>query len=341
MSLQSEQFAGNGLRKITFALGTGLATLGVSAALTYGYLELQKYREVQSQWSKAQAFAQASDFDGCLSQTQVIQPQSRYFSKAQLLMQQCRLGQAQVQAKDENFVAAIESALLIPESAQETYSEAQSMIQDWSDVVTAQGQTLLEAGKLEDAIATLRRLPEPVNADVETTVTRWSSDWEKSESAIQTADDLLARGQWLAAKQSLEEVSDVSYWAQKAKPLLARAEAGIAQVEQYEREQARVRSALAAAPRATYTPPAVVSPAPAAAVAPAPAAPAAPRYSPPPAPPPPVAVAPPSLGFDQSVESLYQSYRSQGQGTWDAWTQACRDSGGQIVDQGPEAACLP
>ncbi len=338
MSLQSEQFAGNGLRKLTFALGTGLATLGVSAALTYGYLELKEYREAQAQWSQAKTFAQANNFDGCLSQTQGIQPSSRYFSNAQLLMQQCRLGLAQVQAGDKDYVAAIESALLIPESMEETYSEAQPLIRDWSGAVAEQGEELLEAGKLSDAIATLRRLPGPASSDVEATVNRWTADWNKSESAIETAESLLARGQWLAAKQSLDAVADMSYWTQKAEPLMARAEAGIAQVEQYELEQARSRSAaLAAAPRATYTPPAIVSPTPAVS---APAAPAAPRYSAPPAPPP-VAVAPPAIGFDQSVESLFQSYRSQGQGTWDAWTQACRDSGGQIVDQGPEAACLP
>ncbi|NJR68237.1 MAG: hypothetical protein HC771_05855 [Synechococcales cyanobacterium CRU_2_2] len=107
MSLQSEQFAGNGLRKIGAGVGAGLATLGVSAALTYGYLQVRDYQESHRQWVKLQSLEKAGEYEGCLAQAQAIVPASRYFEGAQSLVQQCRLGRAQQQAEQQEYVAAI------------------------------------------------------------------------------------------------------------------------------------------------------------------------------------------------------------------------------------------
>ncbi|NJR68238.1 MAG: hypothetical protein HC771_05860 [Synechococcales cyanobacterium CRU_2_2] len=221
-----------------------------------------------------------------------------------------------------------------------------------------QGKDLLEAGQLEAAIAKLKLLPaeSPVDKERETTIKRWQADWTQSKNAIQNAEDFLERGQWLSAKQSLASVASIGFWQRKAKPLIAKADAGIALVEQYAAEQYQQppAAALAAAPSAVYTPPAWDTPAeyssppeeswqPAPGAPPAPAPPQSPSYAAEYSAPPPVAAAqPPSTAsFDQAVEGLYQSYKNQGQGTWDAWGQACADSGGQVIDQGPESACLP
>ncbi|NJM56216.1 MAG: hypothetical protein HC857_00435 [Synechococcales cyanobacterium RU_4_20] len=239
MSLQSEQFAGNGLRKIGAGVGAGLATLGVSAALTYGYLQVRDYQESHRQWVKLQSLEKAGEYEGCLAQAQAIVPASRYFEGAQSLVQQCRLGRAQQQAEQQEYVAAIASALMIPKSSGDTYYQAQPFIQTWSDAVMQQGKDLLEAGQLEAAIAKLKLLPaeSPVDKERETTIKRWQADWTQSKNAIQNRRRFLERGQWLSAKQSLASVASIGFWQRKAKPLIAKADAGIALVEQYAAEQ--------------------------------------------------------------------------------------------------------
>ncbi len=360
MSLQSEQLAGNGLRKVTVGLGAGLAALGASATMTYGYMQARDYQEYRAQWIELQSLLAATEYEKCQIEAQNVVPSSRYFSGAQSVLQQCRFGLAQQQAARQDYSGAIASALLIPASDEKLHQQAQPLIQDWSNAVVKQGQTLFQAGQLEAAIAQLRALPAelPVAQGREATIQRWQADWTQSETALKTAQELLGRGQWLAAKTALGKVSGVEFWQRKAKPLMVKADAGIARVEQYQAEQQPYVSpaALAAAPSAVYTPPAwddapvssgswpsePAAPSdyweePGAAPAPVQAS----SYVPPSVTTSPAAAAPSAPGFDQSVEGLYQSYKDQGQGTWDAWGQACADSGGRLVDQGPESACLP
>ncbi len=351
MSLQSEQLTSPTWRRVTILLGSGLVTVGVTAALTYGYLGLQKYRREQAEWSTIQALAKAEDFDRCLQQSDTVSPKSRYFTATQSLAEQCRLGKAKQLAAEEDWLAAIATAVAIPNTNQTAREEAQPLIQDWSNQVTQQGEALFQSGKLAEAIAMLRTLSAeaPQAAEVETRIKTWQTDWQKSEAAVKEAKALLNRGQWLAAKNTLEKVAAVKFWQDQSKPLLKQANDGIAAVEQYEAEVAADRQrAIAAASSGSYA-------APYAGEAASSLAPQAPAYGEEAATPPPSYSAPAPLAsvpsaapapaaaasgnFNQQVESLYQDYRNQGQGTWDAWTQACQDLGGAIVDQGPEASC--
>lgn len=340
MSLQTE-LRENNLRRAAVAVGTGLLTFGVTATLTYGYLELRQYQEQRAQWDQIRSLVQAQDYEGCLAAVPRMSSESRYFEAAQPLLYQCRLGQAQVQAEGEDWSGAIAAAALIPQSNEKFYGEAQPLIETWSKNITQKGEKLLAIGKLDEAIETLRAIPEssPTFSQTQRTIQQWQGNWEKNETVLAETDALLERGQWLAAQQNLEKLEKNPFWTQKAKPLLEKAEAGIIAVTEYEAGLSRPQTAVAAAPQEIYIPPIQET-----APAPGGAAPVAPPL--PAAAPPPVAVAPapiadPSVGFNQGVESLYETYRSQGQATMDAWTQACRDSGGQIIDQGPESACLP
>lgn len=328
MSIQSEQFTKNSLKKLLFVAGSGLFAFSAAAALTYGYFHGQSYRLERSQWVALQALAVSEDYEACRSQGNALPSQSRFYSEAQSLVQQCSMGLARQQANNQDLTAAITTALSITAPDEALQSEAESLVTQWSGQVVKRGEQLLQAGELDQAIAVLQELPPelPTAGSVESTIQGWQRQWDQSEATIQTASELLDSGQWLAAKNELAGVASITYWQQQKEPLLEQAEAGIAEVARFEAEQARQR-AIAAAPRYTFQPPSPGQPATAQAPVTA--------YLPP------EAAAPSLSSFDRRVESLYNSYVAQGQNSWDAWIQACQASGGYVVDQGPQAGCLP
>ncbi len=335
MSIQSEQFAKNGLKKLLFVVGSGAFAFSAAALLTYGHLQGKAYRQERSQWVALQDSASAEDYEGCRSQGDAFSSGSRFYGEAQALVQQCSMGLAREQAIDQNLTQAISTALAINTSDGALKEEAQALVTQWSGQVVKKGEQLLQAGELDQAIALLRELPaeSPTSSSIESTVQGWQKQWSQSEAAIQESTELLDKGQWLAAKEKLDTIASITYWQKQKKPLLEQAEAGIAEVARYEAEQARQR-AIAAAPRYNYE---------------APRAAATPSYAGggasqapvtayvPPAPSP----APSVSSFDSRVENLYNSYVAQGQNSWDAWVQACQASGGYVVDQGPQAGCSP
>jgi len=326
MSIQSEQFAKNGLKKLLFITGSGLFAFSAAAALTYGYLQGKTYRQEQSQWVALQGLAAAENYESCRSQGNALPSKSRFYSEAQTLVQQCSVGLARQQAGDQDLTQAITTALSVNPSESELQDEVQTLVTEWSGKVVQQSEQLFQAGKLDQAVAALQTLPAgaPAADSIDSTVEDWKRQWSQSETAVQETTALLERGQWLAAKDKLNEVGSISYWQRQKQPLLEQAEAGIAEVARYEAEQARQR-AIAAAPRYNYQAPSLSQPS---------AAASAPAYAPAPA-------APSISSFDRQVESLYNSYVAQGQNTWDALIQACQASGGYIVDQGPQAGCQP
>ncbi len=329
MSIQSEQFAKNGLKKLLFVAGSGLLAVSAAAALTYGYLQGKAYRQERSQWVALQGLAALEDYEACRSQGNALPSQSRFYSEAQTLVQQCSMGLARQQANDQELSQAITTALSITTPDGQLQNEAQALVTQWSGQIVKQGEQLLQGGDLDQAIAVLRELPpeSPTMSSIEATIQGWQKQWSQSEAAIQGASNLLEKGQWLAAKGQLESVASIAHWQQKKKPLLERAEAGIAEVARYEAEQAR-QKAIAAAPRYNYQPPRQGRP------ASAPAQPPVTAYVPP-------AAVPSLSSFDLQVESLYRSYVAQGQNSWDAWIQACQASGGYVIDQGPQSGCQP
>ncbi|NJN29333.1 MAG: hypothetical protein HC824_01810 [Synechococcales cyanobacterium RM1_1_8] len=113
---------------------------------------------------------------------------------------------------------------------QDLYGQAQGLVEQWSDQIQKESQTLFENGQLDQAIATLQSIPEkaPAAPSVKLTVEKWQKSWNEGEAALKSSQDLLARGQWLAAKNQLEKIAPTPYWNQKKKPLLQEAEAGIA-----------------------------------------------------------------------------------------------------------------
>lgn len=338
MSLQSGQVMKNGLRKALRVTAGSAVAIAVAGFLTYAYLQGKAYRQERAQWAEIQGFAAAEDFSTCRAKASALSSQSRYFSEAQRLAQRCGLGVAQQQAESSDLPAALETALGLAPTDEQLQAETQALIADWSQQILAQGQQLYEAGQLQAAIATLDQLPDnaPATQAAADTVQQWQTAWASSETALTEAEQLLSKGQWLAAKNKLSQITGSPYWQQRKRPLLAKAEAGIAEVARYEAEVRRQQEAAAAATAAAATRYDYDYEAAAPARRSTTTAPQAAYIPPPPAP-----AAPSINAFDQQVESLYNSYVAQGQNNWDAWVQACQASGGYIVDQGPQATCAP
>lgn len=328
--------------KLILSLGgaslAGLLLIGLAIA---GFMRFQQDRQDAATWAQVQGLAKQQSFDDCIRRSATFGHESRFYGEAQTLMQQCRVGQAQrLAAQGSKTLGDALSLLALIPSQSRAYGEAQALMQGWSKQLKSEAESQFKLGKLDRAIAILRQTPgqAPEAQSVESTIQAWQREWGKNATAIKAAESALERGRWLAAKQSLAQITAIQYWQDKAKPLQAKAEAGIAEVERYEAElagQARQQAALEsqrsyspAAPTDGYYPP------PPPQTASDYVVPSEPSYSAPAAPP----AAP---AFQRRVEEIYRDYSQQGQSDVDAWSQACEAAGGRIIDNGPEASCQP
>jgi hypothetical protein len=325
--------------KLIVALGgASLAGLALIALAIAGYLRFEKNRQEAASWSQVKGLAQQQSFDDCIRRSATFGPESRFYGEAQGLMQQCRVGQAQRLASQGSKLGDALSLLALVPSQSKSYGQAQTLMLGWSKQIKTEADAQFKLGQLDRAIAILRQTPaqSPDAQTVETTIQSWQREWSKNATAIKTAESELGRGRWSAAKESLGQVTAIQYWQAKAKPLMAKAEAGIAEVERYEAELVRQADRRSAADGENA--PALSSGGYAAPPAESPrqygGVPAAPSYSAPAAP----AAAP---GFQGRVEEIYKDYSRQGQSDVDAWSQACEAAGGRVLDNGPEASCQP
>jgi hypothetical protein len=339
MSAQLGQLRPTSWKLIAALGGASLAGLALIALAIAGYLRFEKNRQEDASWSQVKGLAQQQSFDDCIRRSATFGPESRFYGEAQGLMQQCRVGQAQRLASQGSKLGDALSLLALVPSQSKSYGQAQTLMLGWSKQIKTEADAQFKLGQLDRAIAILRQTPaqSPDAPTVETTIQSWQKEWSKNATAIKTAQSELARGRWSSAKESLGQVTAIQYWQDKAKPLMAKAEAGIAEVERYDAElarQAERRSAYvetAPAPSGgggDYAAPPAESPRQYGGV------PAAPSYDPPAAP----AAAP---GFQGRVEEIYKDYSRQGQSDVDAWSQACEAAGGRVLDNGPEASCQP
>jgi hypothetical protein len=347
MSAQLGQLRPTSWKVIAALGGASLAGLALIALAIAGYLRFEQNRQEDANWSQVKGLAQQQSFDDCIRRSATFGPESRFYSEAQGLMQQCRVGQAQRLASQGSQLGDALSLLALVPSQSKSYGQAQTLMQGWSKQLRSDAEAQFKVGQLDRAIAILRQTPaqSPEARTVESQIQAWQTEWSKNATAIKTAQSELARGRWSAAKESLGKVTAIQYWQAKAKPLMARAEAGIAEVMRYEAEVAREaerRSAYvneAAPPAAAPIPDDgrgydYAPPPPAESPRQYGGVPEAPSYSAPVTP----AAAP---AFQGRVEEIYKDYAGQGQSEVDAWSQACEAAGGRVLDNGPEASCQP
>jgi hypothetical protein len=340
MSAQLGQLRPTSWKLIAALGGASLAGLALIALAIAGYLRFEQNRQEDASWSQVKGLAQQQSFDDCIRRSATFGPESRFYGEAQGLMQQCRVGQAQSLAAQGSKLGDALSLLALVPSQSKAYGQAQTLMQGWSKQLKTEAESQFKAGQLDRAIAILRQTPaqSPEAQTVESTIQAWQQEWSKNATAIKIAQSELGRGRWSAAKESLGQVTAIRYWQDKAKPLMAKAEAGIAEVDRYEAELARQAERRAAysetAPAVSSESGGYYAPPPAESSRQYGGVPAAPSYAPPAAP----AAAP---AFQGRVEEIYKDYARQGQSDVDAWSQACEAAGGRVLDNGPEASCQP
>lgn len=335
MSVQSSRFTFSSLRKpfrlIVVGLG-GLSMVGFAVGAGYGLRQWQGYRQQRAEWVQVQALEQSKQYGACFRQGAAIAEESRFYAVAQDLVQRCRLAEAQVLAQRQQLPEALTLLGQIPSSS-DAHEQAIAFQQQWAGQLARRAEQQWVQGELQQAIATLQSLPETVAKDINVPkkIEGWRQTWANQEQLVKSATTLVGKGQWLAAQQTLTKVEH-PYWKAKANPLKARAEQGIKEVLAYERAQAAAR--LAAVQAAARTPSAEPERAPSTYVPESSAAYAGSGYSAP-------ALSAGGSEFQSRVEATSQDYIEQGQGSWDAWVQACESHGGRIIDRGPEAICQP
>ena len=352
MSVQSSRFTLIHIKRYGTMGLVGTAAIAAAMGLGYGLRHWQTYDQHRRDWLGVQGLEQLKSFSKCVETGSAITSESPFFASAKATTQRCQLGLAQQLAAQSKLPEALGITLSIPEQSA-VHVQATQLQKLWTAQVLAQANQDWQQGQLNQALAVLRSLPNTIGQaqKVEVQAQQWQREWASNEATLKAAEVSLGKGEWGKAKEMLARVSQVPYWQAKSKPLVNRAEAGIAEVLNYEREQAalaaaRQAEAEAAANRREETAPAAPPlPADPSYDAPAPVEPESASYIPPVYAEPSrgggAVAAPPAegSGFNSRVQSIYEDYTNQGQGSWDAWIQACESAGGRVVDSGPEATC--
>ncbi len=164
-------------------------------------------------------------YEECINQATTLKRDSHFYTEAQALLQQCQLAQAMTLAADSNFKAAIAEATKIPQNSV-YHQEAQQLIVYWSDSMLEIAMNNYHSGKLNDAIAIAKAIPEtsPVYRQAHEAMRHWHGEWEKNNSHLEAAQIALDKGKWQDAISEARKVAATPYWKQKVEPILQTAE---------------------------------------------------------------------------------------------------------------------
>lgn len=226
-------------------LNTLLYTIGVSSlaivALAIGVKIFEQWRDRQQEqqaFVQLQTLSTQADHEACVNAAQSIPPTSQFYSEAQRIGEQCNFALGEALTQSGEVRTALSLLLAIPESAQ-SYDEAQTLVDNLSAEIIEQAQTQVVEGNLDEAIVTLAQIPleAPATATAQNLREGWRKEWKDNEETIAKAKAALEDGQWATAKDLLGKVSSTPYWQGQIEPLLAKAEAGIAEVIRYEQQQ--------------------------------------------------------------------------------------------------------
>ena len=130
-----------------------------------------------------------------------------------------RLYCAQNAAEDkelENLLSAIELVAVLPED-HPLRPEIDRNIDRWATSILELGESQFQAGKLEEAIATARRIPADVSAKeiVDEKVAKWESIWQKGDETYKKVEEKLREADWNGAFTWAVRLTDSpnEYWA--------------------------------------------------------------------------------------------------------------------------------
>lgn len=126
---------------------------------------------------------------------------------------------AQTAAEDKNvegFLSAINLVAVLPDN-HPLSPEINRNIDKWATAILEIGEQEFQAGKLEQAIATAKKIPSNVSAQelVEEKIANWKSIWSKGEETYAQVEDKLRQAEWNAAFNWAVRLTDSpnQYWA--------------------------------------------------------------------------------------------------------------------------------
>lgn len=96
------------------------------------------------------------------------------------------------------------------------YDEAQRLISLWAQDILEIGEEAFQAGKLDDAIATARKVPSNVVAqkEIEARIKRWQTIWSDAEGIYRKAEDALRDQNWRQASTEASRLLSIenTFW---------------------------------------------------------------------------------------------------------------------------------
>jgi hypothetical protein len=226
------------------AIVIAVAFVGVSILAYYAYSLWQTDKSAKAALEQAKVLKAEENYEACRNQAEAVPQQSRFYTDAQNLLNQCQrlardqqwLAQAKGFAAKNNLKDAIAQASGI-RSDSNFHPEAQQLISQWSETLLeqAEGKYLQSdnSADLEEAIKVTRAIPQTSSLaqKVEATIIKWRTEWNKNETYLQEAQKALDEGQWWEAIEKANQVKllgqevkqETSYWQNKIRPITARA----------------------------------------------------------------------------------------------------------------------
>jgi serine/threonine-protein kinase len=206
-----------------------IAAVLISVVVGYA-IYLQVRPSIEKTLEQIETLIAQGKYQECANQAITVPQNSRFYTYAQSLLNECQLAQATELAAERNFKAAITEASKIPEDA-DYYQDAQQLIGQWSDSILEVATNTYQLGKLNDAIAIAKAIPEtsPVYQKAQQGLKQWNREWEKNNSYLKAAQKALDEGRWQKAISEAKQVIDTPYWKERIKPIIQKAESEIAE----------------------------------------------------------------------------------------------------------------
>lgn len=227
----------------------------------------QQSKEQAQIVEKARNFKADKKFSDCITQAQTVSPNyPDSYAKAQGLLNECHLAQAQVLASSGKFQEAIAEASVIP-SGSPSYPDAQKLIGQESESLLKQAMNKYQEEGLDAAIAIAQKIPANSSGGkkAQQLIPQWKTEAAANDNNLKSAQKAFAQKQWQSAINSANKVTNVPFWKRKAQAIVQQAEAKVAAEKppvasnSTTPEPSSVTQTPVRVPSQTYTPPRQVS----------------------------------------------------------------------------------
>ncbi|MEY2979184.1 MAG: hypothetical protein ACO3NK_07745 [Prochlorotrichaceae cyanobacterium] len=291
----------SGFNTLLYTIGVGSLAI---VALAIGVKIFQQWHDRQQEqqaFVQLQTLATQADHEACSNAAQSIPSTSRFYTEAQRIGEQCNFALGEALAQSGEVRSALSLFLAIPESAQ-PYDEAQALVDRLSAQIIEQAQTQVVEGKLDEAIVTLAQIP--LEAPATATAQNLREGWRKE---WKDNEETIAK-----AQAALED----GQWA-TAKDLLG----GVSSTPYWQsqiqplltRAEAGIEEVIRYEQQQQQRQRQDAA----------------------------TQQATPTISFNDRLQSLYDTYITEGMNELEAWNLACQTMGGTVEDVGPEVVCSP